>query len=175
MNVILFGPPGAGKSVQADLLHQNRDYQIISMGQLLRNAMKYSNPTSKLIRQIVGKGELVPNDICNDLLLRAIDPIRPIAFDGFPRSEDQLDILGNRHESAALIVLNADYDLIQQRLLQRGRHDDTASVIKNRYEVYSDKTLSLIHSLRQMYNIYDIDADQDPEIIHKRITQIIGD
>ena len=174
MNVILFGAPGAGKSVQANLLHKNLDYQIISMGQLLRNAMKKNTPTGRYIRETVGKGELVSNKVCSTLLQHAVNPIQPIVFDGFPRSEDQLSIVNASHLSGKIIVLDTDYDTIYRRLINRGRHDDTDTIIKNRWDIYQTTTLPLIEKLRLKYNIHSIDANQDIETIHKTICNLIG-
>ena len=92
MNVILFGPPGAGKGTQAQLIVKKHNYFQLSTGDLLRHETKKNSELGKKIEQLISKGKFVPNEIVNLLLKNTIDNLKfrdRIIFDGYPRTIEQ--------------------------------------------------------------------------------------
>lgn len=174
MNIILFGPPGSGKTTQAELLREHQGYNVVSMGQLLRNEMHKQTTIGIQVTDIISKGNLVPDNICMDLLQGAIKSADPIVFDGFPRSEQQLQALPAEYYPFIIIALNADYQILYDRLIHRHRHDDTPTTIKNRYNVYQTHTIPLVDKLQDRYNIHNIDANQDRLDVYQAIESTIG-
>ena len=92
MNIVIFGPPGAGKGTQSSYLVENKKMYQLSTGDLLRAELKSESNLSKKLKKIMDTGKLVSDDIINDLIEKKIsDPSikNNIIFDGFPRNIDQ--------------------------------------------------------------------------------------
>ena len=127
MNVILFGPPGAGKGTQSQFLLDNFNYFQLSTGDLLRNEIKANTHLGKTISEIISRGELVTDIIVNNLLENIISDEKyknRIIFDGYPRNLNQaknLDILLIKYKQkiGSIIYLNVKKDEIQKRILDR--------------------------------------------------------
>ena len=96
MNIILFGPPGAGKGTQADYLVEHYNLIKISTGDLLRNEINKNSFLGKDIKSVIDKGMFVSDDIVNNLINRIIskkENISKMIFDGYPRNIDQANFL----------------------------------------------------------------------------------
>ena len=127
MNIILFGPPGAGKGTQAQKLVENHNYYQISTGDLLRNEANKKSNIGVEIEKLISKGEFVSDEIVNDLLNQTLSKLNshdPIIFDGYPRSISQASnleqILNNfRRKIDFVISLNVSRDIIQKRIMGR--------------------------------------------------------
>ena len=127
MNIILFGPPGAGKGTQAQKLVENHNYYQISTGDLLRNEANKKSNIGVKIEKLISKGEFVSDEIVNDLLKQTLSKLNshdPIIFDGYPRSISQASnleqILNNfKRKIDFVISLNVSRDIIQKRILGR--------------------------------------------------------
>ena len=127
MNIILFGPPGAGKGTQAQKLVENHNYYQISTGDLLRNEANKKSNIGVEIEKLISKGEFVSDEIVNDLLKQTLSKLNshdPIIFDGYPRSISQASnleqILNNfRRKIDFVISLNVSRDIIQKRIMGR--------------------------------------------------------
>jgi adenylate kinase len=131
MQAILLGPPGAGKGTQAELLCRARSLLHLSTGDLLRSAVAEGTTLGLEAKGYMDRGELVPDDLVIALLserLAARDEAEGFLLDGFPRNVNQAEALGKKLEEGAIdhvVYLSLDDDEILQRLLQRGRRDDT--------------------------------------------------
>ena len=127
MNLILFGPPGAGKGTQAQFIVKKHNYFQLSTGDLLRAEIKKASPLGKEINEIISKGNFVSDDLVNSLLKQSIINLKfrdRIIFDGYPRNLIQAknleNILNQFHQKIdAIIFLNTSREIIQKRIVGR--------------------------------------------------------
>ena len=127
MNVILVGPPGAGKGTQAAVLEEKTDLKHIASGELFRQHMRDETELGLLARSYVDRGELVPNDVVIGMILERIfqpDCEAGVIFDGFPLTKEQADALAKaleeHHQTIdAVIFLNAPRDVLLKRIVGR--------------------------------------------------------
>ena len=116
MNVIIFGPPGAGKGTQSSFLVKKQNMYQLSTGDLLRAELKSKSELSKKLQEIMDSGKLVSDEIINDLIEKKVsEPSKKnnIIFDGFPRNIQQaqaLDAMLNKYDQAISLVLNLKVD-----------------------------------------------------------------
>ena len=124
MNVIMFGPPGAGKGTQSRNIVNDFDLKQVSTGDLLRNEIKFQTDLGKKIESIINKGELVSDDIVNTLIEKIIsDPnnFNRLIFDGYPRTISQVHSLKKilkkfNQEISIVLSLTVDKDTISKRI-----------------------------------------------------------
>ena len=127
MNLILFGPPGAGKGTQAQFLVKKYNLIQITTGELLRNKKKKKSVLGKDIENIISKGNLVSDQIVNDLLKIAISNLNmesKVIFDGYPRNIEQANNLQkilkqNQKYINFIIYLNVKREIIEKRIMGR--------------------------------------------------------
>ena len=155
-NIVLFGPPGAGKGTQAELLKGKYNLVHISTGDVFRFNIKNQTELGVLAKTYMDKGDLVPDEVTINMLEAEVDKntdANGFIFDGFPRNTlqaDALDELLKSHETevSAMIALEVDDEVLVQRLLKRGetsgRPDDAnESVVRNRIKIYYKQTAIL--------------------------------
>ena len=127
MNLILFGPPGAGKGTQALYIVKNYNFFQLSTGDLLRNEIKNKSPLGINIEKIISKGEFVSDEIVDNLIKKSILKIKfnhPIIFDGYPRNLSQTNNLENilnkfNQKISFIIFLNVKREIIEKRITGR--------------------------------------------------------
>ena len=127
MNIILFGPPGAGKGTQAQFIVKKHNYFQLSTGNLLREEVKLKTPLGTEIEKLISNGKFASDEIVNRLLRQSITSLKfrdRIIFDGYPRNVDQAKnleiILGEFDQSIAhVIFLNVSKDIIEKRIMGR--------------------------------------------------------
>jgi adenylate kinase len=127
VNIILFGPPGAGKGTQSNNIVNKFNYFQISVGDLLRSEIKKNNEIGKKIFSLISKGEFVSDEIINSILVNIVS--KPelknrIIFDGYPRNLNQAEYLEiilkkNKQEIGFIIYLNVSREVIEKRILGR--------------------------------------------------------
>jgi adenylate kinase len=127
VNLILFGPPGAGKGTQAQFIVKNYNYFQLSTGDLLRNEIKIKSDLGKKIENIISQGNFVSDEIVNALLKQSITNLKfrdRIIFDGYPRNIDQANNLENilsefDQKINAVISLNVSREIVEKRIIGR--------------------------------------------------------
>ncbi|WP_323789357.1 adenylate kinase [Psychroserpens sp.] len=155
-NLVLFGPPGAGKGTQAEFLKDKYNLVHISTGDVFRFNIKNETALGMLAKSFMDKGELVPDQVTIDMLNAEVEKnadAEGFIFDGFPRTNAQAEALDKLMDSKdsqinAMIALEVDDEVLVGRLLERGktsgRKDDAdESIIRNRITEYYKKTAIL--------------------------------
>lgn len=153
LNIVLFGPPGAGKGTQSQRLIEKYNLVHLSTGDIFRANIGGNTELGKLAKSYIDKGQLVPDEVTIDMLKSEVKKhpdTKGFIFDGFPRTQAQasaLDSLMNDLNSSitGMIALDVPEDELKQRLKKRaedsGRTDDAdPKVIANRIEVYKNET-----------------------------------
>ena len=152
MRLVLVGPPGAGKGTQAVLLAEKLGIPHISTGDLFRANIGEGTELGLEAKSYMDAGNLVPAELTNrmvDARLDEADAQNGFLLDGFPRSVEQADALKEMLEKRgvaldAVVEFQVDEDTVVERMLARGRADDTEDVIRNRMAVYRSETEPLI-------------------------------
>jgi adenylate kinase len=174
--IILMGVAGAGKSMQGKLLADERGYAWISTGEILRVLVTGRR------RQEMLEGKLLSDDevtVILDKVLELVDVEEEFVLDGFPRTIPQADwlieqVAEGRLGLTAVIHLAASEKVVRERLMQRGRLDDTAEAISKRFKEYQAVTLPILNHFRQEgVRVCDIDAAQDPKDVFVEVLKCI--
>jgi adenylate kinase len=157
MNIVLFGPPGAGKGTQAEKLAEKFDFIHLSTGDIIRRNIKAKNELGQLASSYIDKGELVPDNVTIKMLEDEVNKhpdTKGIIFDGFPRTINQakeLDrFLADKYDAKIdkMLSLEVEDEELIKRLIKRGktsgRPDDAdPGIIRNRIVEYNNKTAPL--------------------------------
>ena len=186
MNLILFGPPGAGKGTQAKYLVNKFNGFQVSTGEILRNEIKKNSEIGKMIIEDMNDGKFVKDEIVNKLIKDIIfDPNNKnrLIFDGYPRSLTQaknLDLLLQNSDQKLdfIFFLNVNKDTIIKRIekrksLEKRTDDDTETILK-RYDTYMETTKPVLDFYSKKANFYEIDGDAKIDEISRKIEQILS-
>ena len=186
MNLILFGPPGAGKGTQAKYLVKKLGNFQVSTGDMLRDEIKKNSEIGKKIIEDMDGGKFVNDEIVNGLIKKVInDPKKKnkLIFDGYPRSLSQaenLDILLNNSKQKInfIIFLNVNKETIIKRIEKRKilekRPDDDLDTILKRHETYMETTRPVLDYYSKNHNLHEIDGTFKIEEITAKINEIIN-
>jgi len=187
LNLVLFGPPGAGKGTQAKLLTQMRGLPQLSTGEMLRAAIQAGTPLGLRSKALIEKGELVPDEVVIDIIAQrydAPDCKGGAAFDGFPRTIAQaaaLDqMLAARGRKIDLVLeLKVDDQVLLSRVEQRIkaggvlRSDDTPETLAHRLAVYYKNTAPLIDYYREQGKLRTVDGMAPIETVTRQIAAVL--
>ncbi|MGB6269683.1 MAG: adenylate kinase [Olleya sp.] len=185
-NLVLFGPPGAGKGTQANFLKEKYDLVHISTGDVFRYNIKNETALGTLAKSYMDKGHLVPDQVTIDMLEAEVERnagAKGFIFDGFPRNETQakaLDKIMDAKDSQinAMIALEVEDEVLVQRLLERGktsgRKDDSdEAIIRNRIQVYYNETAVLKDFYTEQNKYYGVNGIGSIEDITARLNTVI--
>lgn len=180
--LIFLGPPGAGKGTQAQILAEHLHIPHISTGEILRQAMKEQTPLGIKAQSYVDSGELVPDQLVQDLVAERLDQQDAKSgwiLDGFPRKvtqaaflEELLQTTGQGGEK--VVNLDAPDAVVVERLLARGRKDDSEEVIRRRLEVYRNETAPLIDYYRDRHKLLTVNGDQSQAEVTIELQTVVG-
>lgn len=171
------GVAGAGKSMQGRIFADEHGYSWISTGELFRVLVTGDRRTKMLQGHLLNDQEVI--DLV-DRTFKLIDLKEEFLLDGFPRTIVQTNWLldqvhSGRIKLTAVFNLEASLDIVEERLLRRGRIDDTPDSIKRRFEEYTNTTLPILELFKQeKAQIYNINADNSPLQVHDEIRKYIG-
>ena len=179
MNIILFGPPGAGKGTQAKILIKTHDIVQISTGDMLRDEVNSGSNLGKTAKSIMERGDLVSDEIIMSIIEERIkkpDCQKGFILDGFPRTLNQAiavdDMLADKNiKIDHIIQINVDEKLLFKRIKQRAeegdfvRNDDNEDVLTKRIKVYQNDTMPVLEYYRNLKRLKTVDGMQSIESV----------
>lgn len=187
LNIVLFGPPGAGKGTQSQKLIDKYNLMHLSTGDILRNAIERQTPRGIEAKKYMDRGELVPDELVIGIIGRRLEEYRDktngFVFDGFPRTNVQAkeldEMLTEKNLSITmLLALEVDYDELVSRLQKRGeiggRTDDKdIGIIKNRINVYNETTKNVMDYYKAQGKYQGINGMGTIDDIFQRISMAV--
>jgi adenylate kinase len=198
-HILLLGPPGAGKGTQAAKLCEKYDLDHVSTGDALR-ANKDMETEYGTPRSFMEAGELVPDEVVNEVLAAALEEADGYVLDGYPRNLDQVEFLDEATDLDDVIFLDVDRETLVERLTGRRvdpetgenyhvefdmpedeavrerliqRDDDDEDVVRERLEVYTENTEPVIQQYRETGELIEVDGTGTPEDVFERIVNAI--
>ncbi len=185
----IFGPPGCGKGTQAALIKERLNYLHVSTGDIFRAALAKGDPAALKAKELMERGELVPDNTIRDMLVRQLKVILDAAgnaqgliLDGFPRTLGQASMLEGILQELQLrftgcLSLKVDEEVLIQRLIKRAeiekRPDDTEDVIRERMRVYKEKTQPLENYFGEQKQLIEVDGLGTVDDVFGRLEPII--
>lgn len=187
LNIVLFGPPGAGKGTQSAKLIEQYGLVHLSTGDLLRAERKAQTPLGIKANEFIEKGNLVPDEVVIGMIenkIKEYNQPKGFIFDGFPRTVPQakaLDTLLTHHQTqiSSMIALEVGYDELLDRLIKRGAEsgradDQDENIIKNRIAVYNKETLPVADFYKSQQKYVGVHGIGEIETIFSQICDALS-
>ena len=185
MNLIIFGPPGAGKGTQAKYLVNKLNSFQVSTGDMLREEINKDTEIGKKIISNMNDGKFVDDEIVNKLLEKIIFDTKKnnkLIFDGYPRTINQAKNLENllnksNQKIDYVFFLNVEKEVIVKRIEKRKvlekRSDDDADTILKRYDTYMEVTKPVLDYYSKNKNFHEVDGSMEIQDISQKIEEIL--
>jgi len=180
MRLLFIGPPGAGKGTQAGKVAARLGIPHISTGDMFRDHVARGTDLGRKVEAIMAAGDYVPDEVTVAMLVERIgqdDAATGYILDGFPRTAAQvksLDGIIGAHGLDQVVVFEVDEDELTERLLSRGRTDDTEETIRNRFRMYQEQTQPLIDLYADRGLTVAVDGMGDVEEVTERILEVVS-
>jgi adenylate kinase len=186
LNLVILGPPGAGKGTQARLVSADAGIPQIATGDMLREAIREGTPLGLEVKPIYDAGDLIPDELMVGLIReRLAEPDTEAGFilDGFPRTLPQAEALDEMlaeidRNLSAVLLFDLPEEIAVERLLGRareeGRTDDTPEVIRHRLEVFHAKTEPLVDHYRSLDLLVEIRAERTVDEVLAEVLQVLA-
>lgn len=176
--IVVIGLPGSGKDTQIELIQNNKDVEVLRVGDLIRDLAKKDSEIEKAI----SNGDLVNDKKVNDMVdekIKSYQPNSMIISDGFPRRLSQAEWLEeyakeNSIEIDKYLLLKITDEESMKRLLKRGRSDDTEEVISHRIDIFHQETNEVIDFYKSRNKYVEVDGIGSVEEIHERMKDSLG-
>ncbi len=186
INLILIGAPGAGKGTQAKKIGENFKLNHISTGDLLRNEVANETELGLIAKRYMNEGNLLPDELIIKMVesyIKKHSQEKGFIFDGFPRNIEQAEAFDKMLQSLDMeitLVLNIEVEtkLLIERLnkravLENRKDDSNEDIIKNRLELFEEKTVPIKEFYKKQNKLKDVDGKGEIDDIYKKIEQII--
>ncbi|MEM9468751.1 MAG: adenylate kinase [Pseudomonadota bacterium] len=185
MNIIFFGPPGAGKGTQAKIMEEKYGLKQLSTGDMLRAEVSEGTELGLQAKAIMDRGELVSDQIVIGMIAGRVDSpecVKGVIFDGFPRTQAQaeaLDVMLQERGQKIDLVLELKVDdgalieRIEKRAIEEGRSDDTVEALKNRLAQYNSYSAEVLPYYRAQANVPEVDGMKSIEDVTAQIEAIV--
>ncbi|MTI40297.1 adenylate kinase [Fulvivirga lutimaris] len=186
LNIVLFGPPGAGKGTQSEKLIEKYQLNHISTGDLFRKHLSEGTELGKKAQKFMDDGFLVPDEVVIGMVedkIKSETDAKGFIFDGFPRTVKQAEALDNVLKAtdtpiSGMIALEVPFEELKKRLLERGKisgrvDDQSEEKINNRIQVYLDETLPVSEYYKQQSKFNGINGVGSIDSIFEKISAVI--
>ncbi len=185
MNLVIFGPPGAGKGTQSKFVVEKYNLFQLSTGELLRDEIKKKSELGKKISSIINSGKLVSDSLVSNLIENFVSNKEfknKLIFDGYPRNLSQaknLDILLKKYGQKINLVLKLSVSLetikkrISERLVEEKRSDDSEEIVIKRYKTYEKSTEPVIGYYKQSNLLRVVNGEASISEINNEISDLI--
>ncbi|HXV34859.1 MAG TPA: adenylate kinase [Gaiellaceae bacterium] len=186
LDLVILGPPGAGKGTQAELVAADAGIPHVATGDMLREAMAEETPLGREVKPIYDAGDLIPDELMVGLIRERLsqqDTEAGFILDGFPRTLPQAEALDEMlaeidRTLSAVLLFDLPEEVAVERLLGRareqGRSDDTPEVIRHRLEVFHAKTKPVVDYYRSKGLLVDIRAERAVDEVLAEVQQVLA-
>lgn len=187
LNLVLFGPPGAGKGTQSTFLIEKYSLVHLSTGDLLRGEISAKSALGLKAKQLMDQGKLVPDEVVIGMIQNKLQDnpaAKGFIFDGFPRTTAQAEALDTLLEEAnesisAMLALEVDNDELKKRLLERGKvsgrpDDQNLEIIEQRISEYNNKTAPLKAYYDKQNKLHTIKGVGSVDSISEKLSESIA-
>ena len=174
-HLLFLGAPGAGKGTQAAIISQTNSYLHLSTGELLRKEIEMNTNLGRQVKDVINRGELVSDELVLEIVRNNLEKCNNgWILDGYPRNLSQANSLNEvliniSQPLEAVFYLDIPEEVLIERLLLRGRKDDTEETIRTRLKIYKKNTEPLIDYFKNLSLLEFIDADRDLKTISSDI------
>jgi len=186
-NIIIFGPPGAGKGTMSEKIAEEFEVRHISTGDIIRKNQADKTKIGMIADKIVDDGGFLPDNIINEMMKQEIiddKKSKGFLFDGFPRTAGQAKMLDQFLNKAKIpvnivIYLDADKHIVKKRIIERGktsgRADDNDKVFETRWAKYMKETIPVINYFEGRGKVRKINGRQSIEDVYSDVKKVICD